>query len=276
MRLDNAAMTQDPAAVERLLDIMARLRHPTEGCPWDIEQDFATIAPYTIEEAYEVAEAIDTGDMVGLKDELGDLLFQVVYHAQMAQKTGHFSFADVVAAVCDKMERRHPHVFGDTLIVSAAHQTRHWEAVKADERRANAEATSEAASQLDGVPLALPALTRAIKLQQRAARVGFDWPQAAQVMDKMAEEIDELRGALAEGGDGAVAEELGDFLFACVNLARHVGVDAETAMRAANAKFERRFRHIELGLAAHGRRPEDASLAEMDRLWDDAKTEEGE
>jgi len=269
-------MTQDTAAVERLLDIMAKLRHPTEGCPWDIEQDFSTIAPYTIEEAYEVAETIATGDMVALKEELGDLLFQVVYHAHMAHEIGHFSFGNVVAAVCDKMERRHPHVFADTLIKSAADQTLHWEAVKADERRAHAEATSEGApSHLDGVPLALPALSRAAKLQQRAARVGFDWPQAAQVLDKMAEEIDELRGALAEGGDGAVAEEFGDFLFACVNLARHVGIDAETAMRAANAKFERRFRHIELGLSAHGRRPEDASLAEMDRLWDEAKTEEG-
>ena len=274
-RLDNASMTQDPTAVARLLDIMAKLRHPTEGCPWDIEQDFATIAPYTIEEAYEVAEAIDAGDMVALKDELGDLFFQVVFHAQLAQEAQHFSFADVVAAVCDKMERRHPHVFGDTVIESATDQIRHWEALKADERRAHAEETPEAPSQLDRVPLALPALTRAVKLQQRAARVGFDWSHAAQVLDKVAEEINELRGALAEGGDAAVAEELGDLLFACVNLARHVGIDAETALRAANAKFERRFRHVELGLAAHGRSPEDASLAEMERLWDEAKAEEG-
>ena len=257
--------------IQRLLEIMAQLRHPTEGCPWDREQDFTTIAPYTIEEAYEVAEAIREDDMAALKDELGDLLFQVVFHAQMAQESGMFSFDDVVEAVSSKMERRHPHVFGDVTIDSADAQTVHWEALKAKERASNGNEGSE----LDHIPTALPALARAAKLQKRAARVGFDWPEAAQVLDKLEEEISELRHALETPEEtDHVAEEAGDLLFACVNLARHLELDAETALRDANAKFTRRFRAIESALAEQGRRPEDATLEEMDELWERAKEAE--
>ena len=261
----------NPTPIQRLLDIMARLRHPTEGCPWDREQDFATIAPYTIEEAYEVAEAIREDDMAALKDELGDLLFQVVFHAQMAEESGAFSFDDVVEAVSSKMERRHPHVFGDVSIDSAEAQTVHWETLKAEERAGSGEEGSE----LDRIPAALPALARAAKLQKRAARVGFDWPDAAQVLDKLEEEIAELRQALeAPENSDHIAEEAGDLLFACVNLARHLELDAETTLRDANAKFTRRFRAIEAALAKQGRRLGDASLEEMEELWQRAKEAE--
>ena len=261
----------NPSPIQRLLEIMARLRHPTEGCPWDREQDFATIAPYTIEEAYEVAEAIREDDMAALKDELGDLLFQVVFHAQMAEESGVFSFDDVVEAISSKMERRHPHVFGDVTIDSAAAQTVHWETLKAAERAGSGNEGSE----LDRIPAALPALARADKLQKRAARVGFDWPDATQVLDKLEEEIAELRQALESPDDSDhLAEEAGDLLFACVNLARHLELDAETALRDANAKFTRRFHAIEAALAEQGRTPEDASLEEMEELWQRAKEAE--
>lgn len=254
--------------IARLLAIMARLRDPETGCPWDIEQDFDSIAPYTIEEAYEVADAIARADMTHLREELGDLLLQVVYHAQMASEAGHFDFAEVVRGISDKMVRRHPHVFGsESRDKSAADQTRDWERIKAAERSGG----STAASALDGVAIGLPALTRAVKLQARAARVGFDWPEAGAVLDKIAEETAEL----VEAGDAArQAEEYGDLMFVMANLARHLDIDPEAALRAANAKFTRRFRAVEAGLAAEGRRPEDATLAEMDALWDAAKRAE--
>ncbi|HSA82978.1 MAG TPA: nucleoside triphosphate pyrophosphohydrolase [Geminicoccaceae bacterium] len=260
------------APVERLLWVMARLRDPEGGCPWDLEQDFATIAPYTIEEAYEVADAIARGDIAGLEDELGDLLLQVVYHAQMAAEAGHFDFARVAAAIAEKMIRRHPHVFGDAEVASAAAQTLAWEETKARERAGKAR---EAASVLDDVPLAMPALSRAQKLQRRAARVGFDWPEAAEVLAKIEEEIGEIRAELAsDAPKERLADELGDLLFAAVNLARHLGIDGEAALRATNAKFERRFRAIEDALRARGQRPEDASLDEMEALWQQAKRAE--
>lgn len=266
-------MTESHRAIERLLAIMARLRDPESGCPWDREQDFATIAPYTIEEAYEVAEAIRGGDPNALKEELGDLLFQVVFHAQLAREAGWFDFADVSDAVSDKMTRRHPHVFGDAVIDTAAKQTRHWEDIKAGERRAG----PGPVSRLEGVPLALPALSRAAKLQGRAARAGFDWSDAAEIFDKLDEEIGELKEALAEGGAGERhAEEAGDVLFTFVNLARRLGIDPETALRGANVKFERRFRHVETALASEGQAPESVTLAAMDALWDQAKRRERE
>ncbi len=260
--------------IDRLLDIMARLRDPDGGCPWDLEQTFATIAPHTIEEAYEVAQAIADHDMAGLADELGDLLFQVVFYAQMARETGAFDFDDVVRNISDKMLRRHPHVFGDENIASAAAQTRSWESLKAEERAARAKGGE--ASALDGVAHALPALARAAKLQKRAARVGFDWPDLRPVLAKMREELDELETELDD--DGApperLAEEVGDVLFVCANIARHAGVDAEVALRAANEKFDRRFRRIEALLAEAGKTPEQSTLEEMDRFWDQAKAEE--
>lgn len=261
------ALVHDPeGGMARLLEIMRRLRDPETGCPWDIEQDFATIAPYTIEEAYEVADAIERGAMAELPGELGDLLFQVVYHAQMAEEAGHFAFADVVRAIADKMVMRHPHVFGEeSRDKTAEDQVRDWEAVKARERGARA-------SVLDGVAKGLPALTRAVKLQNRAARVGFDWPESGEVLDKVAEEAAELRAA---ADDPARAfEEFGDLLFVLANLARHLDIDPEAALRAANAKFIRRFGSIEAALRAQGRRPEEATLAEMDALWDEAKRAE--
>ncbi len=263
------------SATERLLWVMARLRDPEHGCPWDLEQDFATIAPYTIEEAYEVAEAIARGDLAGLREELGDLLLQVVYHAQMAKEAGRFDFADVARAIADKMIERHPHVFGDAKVTGAKAQSHAWEEGKARERLARASARGDRASALDDVPLALPALVRAAKLQRRAARVGFDWEQAAQVLDKIAEEIAEVRAEL-EGGrkPERMADEVGDLLFAVVNLARHLEVDAEAALRQTNAKFERRFRSIETALRAQGRSLEDAPLAEMEQLWQQAKAAE--
>ncbi len=255
--------------MRRLAEIMRRLRAPEGGCPWDLEQDFHTIAPYTIEEAYEVADAIARRDWAALKGELGDLLFQSVYHAQMAEEAGHFDLAEVIEAISEKMIARHPHVFGDGEMRSAAGQTEAWEAQKAAERAARAQG-----GVLDDVPLALPGLTRAVKLQKRAARVGFDWPDAAQVVDKIAEEAGELVAARDQLGPAEVAEEYGDLLFVMANLARHLGVDPEAALRGANEKFARRFRAIEAALGAQGRRPEDSSLEEMDGLWDAAKRAE--
>lgn len=256
-----------------LLGVMARLRDPETGCPWDVKQSFATIAPYTIEEAYEVADAIARGDMDGLKDELGDLLFQVVYHAQMASEDGRFAFADVVDAITRKMIRRHPHVFEDPARRDEFMRTDLWDRIKAQEK-AESDDDAGAKSVLAGVPVGLPGLTRAVKLQKRAAKVGFDWPDLAPVLAKVDEELDELKVAI---GDGApisrahVAEEFGDLLFVMANVARHLGVDPESALRGANAKFVRRFESIEAALAAQGRAPNDATLEEMDALWDAAK-----
>ena len=249
----------------RLAAIMARLRAPVGGCPWDLEQDFDTIAPYTIEEAYEVADAIERCDWQGLKGELGDLLFQSVYHAQMAAEAGHFTLDDVVRAISDKMIARHPHVFGDAVIDSAQAQTEAWEAVKAAERAGRAQG-----GVLDDVPLGHAGLTRAVKLQKRAARVGFDWPDVGQVVDKIAEEAREL----TEAPKAEQFEEYGDLLFVMANLARHLDIDPEAALRAANAKFTRRFRFIEAALAEQGRTPEQSDLAEMDALWNAAKAAE--
>ncbi|MCC7049216.1 MAG: nucleoside triphosphate pyrophosphohydrolase [Alphaproteobacteria bacterium] len=262
--------------IDRLIAIMARLRAPQGGCPWDLEQSFATIAPYTIEEAYEVADAIQRGDMTALREELGDLLLQVVYHARMAEEEGRFDFDAVATAIADKMVARHPHVFGGAEIDGAAAQTRMWEEFKARERAAKAKASATPPSVLDDVPLALPALLRAEKLQKRAARVGFDWPEARQVLDKIEEEIGELRAELDQGAPPArVEDEIGDLLFALANLARHLKVDPETALRGCNAKFERRFHAIERALAAEDRSPKDASLEEMEALWIEAKHREG-
>lgn len=262
----------DKGGIEALLDIMARLRDPQDGCPWDVEQDFASIAPYTIEEAYEVADAIERGDMDDLKDELGDLLLQVVFHAQMAKEEGLFDFSDVVRAICEKMIRRHPHVFGDEEQRSAGSVKGRWEEIKAEEKAAKG---AKQASILDDVPLSLPALVRAIKLQNRAARVGFDWPDTSQVIDKLNEEMLELSAELAKGGDAdRLEDEMGDLLFVYANLARHLNVDPEAALRRANAKFRRRFGRIEEKLAAAGKRPEDSTLEEMDAFWNEAKREE--
>jgi len=262
-------------AIERLLRVMARLRDPDGGCPWDREQNFATIAPYTIEEAYEVADAIARGDLDELEGELGDLLLQVVYHAQMAEEAGRFDFEAVAEGIAAKMIRRHPHVFGDAEVAGAAAQTRAWEATKAAEREGKAAARGVRHGLLDDVPLALPALLRAQKLQRRAARVGFDWGELAPVIAKLEEELGELRVELAgTAPPERLADEIGDLLFAAVNLARHLGVDGEAALRATNAKFERRFGAIERALAAAGRRLEDASLDEMEALWQQAKTRE--
>ena len=259
----------DPMA--RLLAIMARLRDSESGCPWDLEQTFATIAPYTVEEAYEVADAIERGDLGDLRDELGDLLFQVVFHARMAQEAGAFSFDDVAKAICDKMIRRHPHVFGEAMQRTSAEQTVAWEVIKAQERAAG---PAVAAGVLDGVPLGLPGMTRAAKLTARAARVGFDWPNTSQVIDKLREELAELEVEIDAGEQAKAREELGDLLFVCANLARKLDVEPEDALRAANAKFERRFRFIEAALARDGRTPTQSDLAEMDALWDAAKAAE--
>ncbi len=260
----------DVDPVPRLLAIMARLRDPDSGCPWDLEQTFATIAPYTIEEAYEVAEAIDRRDLGELKEELGDLLLQVVYHARMAEEDGVFTFTDVVETICNKMIRRHPHVFGEASHRDAAEQTRAWDKIKAEERAAKASQPSI----LDGVPAALPALMRAEKLTRRAARVGFTWAKPEDVIEKLHEELGELAAETAGGDAAKMREEMGDVLFVCANLARMLEVDPEDALRAANAKFTRRFHAIEQALAARGRTPEESNLAEMDGLWDAAKRAE--
>ncbi len=270
------AKAADPVnAIDRLLEVMARLRDPERGCPWDLEQDFATIAPYTIEEAYEVADAIARGDMADLEDELGDLLLQVVYHAQMAREAGRFDFETVTERIAAKMIRRHPHVFGDAKVADSSTQTRAWEESKALERRDRARVSGEPPGVLDGIPLALPALARAQKLQRRAARVGFDWPDPAGVLAKIEEELAEVRAELAtDGPSPRLTDEVGDLLFAAVNLARHFGVDAEAALRQTNAKFERRFQAIEQAVRATGRKLEDASLDELEALWQHAKTGE--
>jgi tetrapyrrole methylase family protein/MazG family protein/ATP diphosphatase len=258
--------------VARLIEIMAALRTPGSGCPWDLEQNFRSIAPYTIEEAYEVADAIERNDLADLKDELGDLLLQVVFHARMAQEQELFAFKDVVDAICDKLVRRHPHVFGGGRSLDADEVTAQWNDIKAREK---AEKQGRPpASPLDGAPLALPALTRALKLQQKASTVGFDWDDARQVLNKIREETEEVAAELALPGASAspaLEEEIGDLLFVVVNLARHAKVDPEQALRGANAKFERRFRHIERRLAKNGRSPEAASLDEMEALWVEAK-----
>ncbi|QXT38394.1 nucleoside triphosphate pyrophosphohydrolase [Gymnodinialimonas ceratoperidinii] len=255
--------------MHRLRAIMARLRDPVHGCPWDVEQTFASIAPYTIEEAYEVADAIERGSMEELRGELGDLLFQSVFHAQMAEDGGHFDFDDVARAIGDKMIARHPHVFGDeSNAKSADQQVADWETVKAAER-----AAKDAGGVLDDVALGLPALMRAEKLQKRAARVGFDWPEITSVIDKIAEEARELAEARETLPQEKIAEEMGDLLFVMANLARHLKVDPETALRGANAKFVRRFAYIEQQLASRGTGPADSSLEEMDALWDAAKAE---
>ena len=260
----------DQTGIPRLLAIMAALRDPKTGCPWDIEQDFATIAPYTIEEAHEVADAIARQAWGELPGELGDLLLQVVFHAQMADEAGMFDFADVVENISTKMIDRHPHIFGDeSRDKSAEQQVKDWEEIKARERAAKAEK-----GVLDGVALGLPALTRALKLQNRAARVGFDWPGPADVLKKIAEESQELVEARDSADHAHLTEEFGDLLFVMANLARHLDIDPEEALRMANAKFTRRFGAIEAALARQGRRPEDSDLAEMDALWDEAKAAE--
>jgi nucleoside triphosphate diphosphatase len=258
-------------SIDRLLAIMSRLRDPRSGCPWDREQSFASIAPYTIEEAYEVADAIERSDMQDLKSELGDLLFQVVFHARLARECGAFDFDDVVNAISEKLERRHPHVFGDATIATTEEQNAAWEAHKRRERAAR----DSNASALDDVPLGLPALTRATKLGKRASAVGFDWPGIDGVLDKIEEEIRELREALAAQSSEDVGAELGDLLFAIVNLGRHRQIDVETALRHTNSKFERRFRYVETRLRQRGKNPQQSSLEEMDELWDEAKRQEG-
>jgi len=256
--------------IPRLLEIMRRLRDPKTGCPWDIEQDFASIAPYTIEEAYEVADAIERGDMADLEGELGDLLLQTVYHTAMGQEAGHFTFETVTRAIADKMVARHPHVFGDeSRNKSAEQQTADWETIKAKERAGKAERGT-----LDGVAIGLPALLRALKLQKRAARVGFDWPSTTEVLDKIVEESRELVEAKETLPQDKVEEEYGDLLFVMANLGRHLGLDPEAALRAANAKFTRRFEAVESKLAERGKTPSQSDLAEMDALWDQVKAEE--
>ena len=261
-------LVHDPVGgMPRLLEIMRRLRDPKTGCPWDIEQDFASIAPYTIEEAYEVADAIERQDWAELKGELGDLLLQTVYHTQMGAEAGLFDFDSVANAISDKMVARHPHVFGDeSRDKSAKQQTQDWEKIKAAERAAKATGGA-----LDGVAAGLPALLRAVKLQNRAARVGFDWPSTDQVIEKISEEVNELMEARAEDDQDHIVEEFGDLLFVIANLARHLKIDPEAALRSANTKFVRRFNGVESRLAAIGKRPEQSDLAEMDALWDAVK-----
>lgn len=264
--------------IARLIEIMAALRTPGTGCPWDLEQDFASIAPYTVEEAYEVADAIARADLPDLREELGDLLLQVVFHARMGEEQGAFDFGDVVEAITAKLIRRHPHVFGSARDLTPEEVKGLWSEIKAQEKRARAEARAAAGlpaetagGVLSGVPLPLPALTRALKLQEKAGRVGFDWNDARQVLAKIREEIEEVAEALDAGGTEAIRDEMGDLLFAVVNLARHAGVDPEAALRGTNDKFTRRFGHVETSLAAQGRRPEAASLDEMEALWQAAK-----
>jgi len=253
-----------------LLELMARLRDPENGCPWDREQTYATIAPHTIEEAYEVADAIAREDWVEFQSELGDLLFQVVFYAQIAREEGRFDFSDVARGIVEKMTRRHPHVFGDEQYANAAEQTAAWEQIKASEK------AGQPVGVLDGIPLALPGLTRAVKLQKKAAQVGFDWGAVEPVLAKIQEEMAEIRHEIAtEAPPERLADELGDVLFAVANLARHLKLDPETALRGTNAKFERRFRRIEAWLAEQGRTPAQSTLAEMDVLWERAKIETG-
>jgi nucleoside triphosphate diphosphatase len=301
MTTGKAAMSTDARkTIPDLLAVMTALRTPGTGCPWDLEQNFKTIAPYTIEEAYEVADAIEKGDMGALREELGDLLLQVVYHARMAEEDGAFAFADVVDAIAQKMIRRHPHVFGSEAERAAGAAPGFWERIKAEERVARdlrpdppppggeglgvGGATKGRGGILDDVPPALPALTRAVKLQDKAAKVGFDWPSLAPVFDKLKEELAELEQAIATGDrehvgaadahKAKIDEEFGDLLFVVANVARHLKIDPEAALRAANQKFIRRFSRIEELLAGQGRAPAQSTLPEMDRLWDQAKAEE--
>jgi len=266
--------------ISRLIEIMAALRTPESGCPWDLEQDFASIAPYTIEEAYEVAEAIERGDHADLADELGDLLLQVVFHARIAEEKRLFEFGDVVEAITKKLIRRHPHVFGDTRDLTPDQVKQLWSAIKAEEKaeralRRGPDAPAEPAGLLSNIPYALPGLTRATKLQSKASSVGFDWNDARLVIEKIKEEIAECEEAIAAGNHSHIREEMGDLLFAVANLARHVDVDPEDSLRATNAKFERRFAYIERKLEQSGRALKQASLEEMDALWNEAKAHEG-
>ncbi|WP_020178548.1 nucleoside triphosphate pyrophosphohydrolase [Methylopila sp. M107] len=262
----------------RLIEIMAALRTPVTGCPWDLEQSFETIAPYTIEEAYEVADAIQRADMLDLRDELGDLLLQVVYHARLAEERGAFAFGDVVQAVTAKMVRRHPHVFGDARGLGTEAVNAQWDRIKAEEKAARAAergaVEERPASLMDAAPIALPGLTRAVKLQKQAATVGFDWDDIALVVGKIHEEAEEVAEAVESGDRDAIEDEIGDLFCAVANLARHAGIDPEAAVRRSNAKFERRFRAIEAALAAQGRTPTDSDLTEMDALWNAAKAVE--
>ncbi len=271
-------MARDPKGtgdIQELLHIMARLRDPEAGCPWDVKQSFHSIAPYTIEEAYEVADAIESEDFLELKDELGDLLLQVVFHARMAEEQEIFAFRDIVMAICEKMTRRHPHVFGDTRVEDEAEQRRAWETHKEKERCARGSKSDAPPSALSGVSVALPGLTRAVKLQKRAARVGFDWANAVPVFAKVREELVELEEVAAQDeGQDRAEEELGDLLFVCANLARHFKVDPEAALRRANAKFERRFRYVEEALRERGDDLAGATLEEMDGLWEECKSRE--
>jgi len=261
--------------IEKLLRLMARLRDPECGCPWDKQQTFRTIAPYTIEEAYEVADAIESGDMRGLALELGDLLFQVVFHAQMGREAGLFCFEDVVGAICDKMERRHPHVFGDTVVGSAEEQSLAWEAHKERERSEANAPSSKRASVLDGVPRGLPSIVLAMKIQKRAARVGFDWSDVRGVVEKLREELAEFEAELGRGSTRDLQEdELGDVLFSCINLARHLKIDPELALRGATRKFERRFRALEAELTRSGRTLLETTAEEMDQCWERIKAKE--
>jgi ATP diphosphatase len=260
--------------IGRLLEIMAALRTPKTGCPWDLEQSFATIAPYTLEEAYEVADAIARGDLEDLREELGDLLLQVAFHARMAEEQGAFDFGGVVQSITEKLVRRHPHVFGDTHGLTTQAVEGLWDRIKAEEKAARGKnPRADQAAALAGVPVGLPALTRALKLQAKAGKVGFDWNDPRAVLSKIREEADEIEAAI-DAGDGTAAAEVGDLLFAVVNLARHLRADPEAVLRQTNRKFERRFASIERALAARGKAPQDSTLAEMDALWDAAKAAE--
>ena len=275
-------MSRDPnqPPIDRLKNIMAALRHPETGCPWDLKQDFASIAPYTLEEAYEVVDAIERGDTQDLRQELGDLLLQVVFHAQMAEEQGDFSFDDVATAISDKMERRHPHVFGDIQVDGTDAVNANWEDIKAVERaekRTNGDVSDQPDSLMDDIPMPLPGLTRAVKLQTRAARVGFDWQTAAPILAKLREEIDEFSAEMqAETQDKArLTDEFGDMLFVMANIGRHLKLDPETAVRSTNAKFERRFRFIEQKATQNGQSLDDLSLDEMEAYWTQSKADVG-
>jgi MazG family protein len=272
--MTRAAPSETLRPIDRLLAIMARLRDPADGCPWDQEQTFATVAPYTVEEAYEVADAIERNELSDLKEELGDLLLQVVFHARMAEEQGAFAFDDVAKAINDKMIRRHPHVFAEETYASLAHQKEGWEALKAAER--DAKGKGRTPSLLDDIPVGLPALTRAVKLSKRAAKVGFVWPDISHVVDKLDEEFAELKAEIAAGDFEKARQEMGDVLFVVANLARSLEVDPEDSLRFTNAKFVRRFQYVEKVLAERGRTPDQSDLAEMDALWDEAKAAERE
>jgi nucleoside triphosphate diphosphatase len=272
---------QSSRDIRRLIDIMATLRDPVRGCPWDVQQTFASIAPFTIEEAYEVADAIERGSTEDLREELGDLLLQVVFHARMAEEAGLFDFGGVVEAITAKLVRRHPHVFGDAKALNPDEVKALWGRIKAEEKAAkraleekDGQAAEPRSGALDGVPLALPALSRALKLQEKAGKVGFDWNDVRAVLDKIREEMIEVEAEIAQGSPQALLSEVGDLLFAAVNLARHLKIDPEAALRSANAKFERRFAHIENRLAEGGQTPEGASLDAMEQLWAEAKAKE--